>query len=217
MSSFVADKIVMDGLTFDDVLLIPAYSEVLPKEVKLETRFSRHITLNVPFVTAAMDTVTESAMAIAIAREGGIGVIHKNMTIEEQARQVAIVKRAENGMIYDPVTIHKGCTVQDALEMMHNYHIGGIPVVDDDNHLVGIVTNRDLRFERHFDKEIDEAMTSENLVTTHQQTDLAAAADILQQNKIEKLPVVDSENHLVGLITYKDITKAKDKPMACKD
>ena len=217
MSSFVADKIVMDGLTFDDVLLIPAYSEVLPKEVKLETRFSRHITLNVPFVTAAMDTVTESAMAIAIAREGGIGVIHKNMTIEEQARQVAIVKRAENGMIYDPVTIHKGCTVQDALEMMHNYHIGGIPVVDDDNHLVGIVTNRDLRFERHFDKKIDEVMTSENLVTTHQQTDLAAAADILQQNKIEKLPVVDSENHLVGLITYKDITKAKDKPMACKD
>src|SRR3712207_4529151 len=172
MSSFVADKIVMDGLTFDDVLLIPAYSEVLPKTVELKTKFSRNITLNAPFVTAAMDTVTESSMAIAIAREGGIGVIHKNMTIEEQARQVAIVKRAENGMIYDPVTIRRGKTVKDALEMMHDYHIGGIPVVDDDNHLVGIVTNRDLRFERRLDKTIDEVMTHENLVTTHQQTDL---------------------------------------------
>lgn len=217
MSSFVADKIVMDGLTFDDVLLIPAYSEVLPKEVELRTSFSRHIRLNVPFVTAAMDTVTESAMAIAIAREGGIGVIHKNMTIEEQARQVAIVKRAENGMIYDPVTIRRGSTVKDALAMMHDYHIGGIPVVDEDNHLVGIVTNRDLRFERRMDKLIDEVMTSDNLVTTHQQTDLQHAARILQENKIEKLPVVDHENHLVGLITYKDITKAKDKPNACKD
>uniref|UniRef100_A0AB33JL81 Inosine-5'-monophosphate dehydrogenase n=3 Tax=unclassified Prevotella TaxID=2638335 RepID=A0AB33JL81_9BACT len=207
----------MDGLTFDDVLLIPAYSNVLPKEVELKTQLSRNITLNIPFVTAAMDTVTESAMAIAIAREGGIGVIHKNMTIEDQARQVAIVKRAENGMIYDPVTIRRGRTVRDALEMMHEYHIGGIPVVDEENHLVGIVTNRDLRFERRLDKKIDEVMTSENLVTTHQQTDLTAAAQILQENKIEKLPVVDAENHLVGLITYKDITKAKDKPMACKD
>ena len=217
MSSFVADKIVMDGLTYDDVLLIPAYSEVLPKEVELKTKFSRNIELNIPFVTAAMDTVTEASLAIAIAREGGIGVIHKNMTIEEQARQVAIVKRAENGMIYDPVTIRRGSTVKDALDMMHDYHIGGIPVVDDENHLVGIVTNRDLRFERHMDKKIDEVMTSENLVTTHIQTDLIAAAAILQENKIEKLPVVDNENHLVGLITYKDITKAKDKPMACKD
>ena len=217
MSSFVADKIVMDGLTYDDVLLIPAYSEVLPKEVELKTKFSRNIELNIPFVTAAMDTVTEASMAIAIAREGGIGVIHKNMTIEEQARQVAIVKRAENSMIYDPVTIRRGSTVKDALDMMHDYHIGGIPVVDDENHLVGIVTNRDLRFERHMDKKIDEVMTSENLVTTHIQTDLIAAAAILQENKIEKLPVVDNENHLVGLITYKDITKAKDKPMACKD
>ena len=217
MSSFVADKIVMDGLTFDDVLLIPAYSEVLPKTVELKTKFSRNIELNVPFVTAAMDTVTEAAMAIAIAREGGIGVVHKNMTIEEQARQVAIVKRAENGMIYDPVTIRRGSTVKDALGMMAEYHIGGIPVVDEDNHLVGIVTNRDLRFELHLDKKIDEVMTSKNLVTTHLQTDLAAAAQILQENKIEKLPVVDNENHLVGLITYKDITKAKDKPMACKD
>lgn len=217
MSSFIADKIVMDGLTFDDVLLIPAYSEVLPKTVNLKSRFSRNIELNVPFVTAAMDTVTESQMAIAIAREGGIGVIHKNMSIEEQARQVAIVKRAENGMIYDPVTIRRGSTVKDALDMMAEYHIGGIPVVDDENHLVGIVTNRDLRFERHPDRKIDEVMTKENLVITHMQTDLAAAAQILQENKIEKLPVVDKDNHLVGLITYKDITKAKDKPMACKD
>ena len=217
MSSFVADKIMMDGLTYDDVLLIPAYSEVLPKEVVLKTKFSRNIDLNVPFVTAAMDTVTESSMAIAIAREGGIGVIHKNMSIEDQARQVAIVKRAENGMIYDPVTILKGRTVKDALEMMADYHIGGIPVVDEENHLVGIVTNRDLRFERHLDKLIDDVMTKDNLVTTHQQTDLTAAAHILQENKIEKLPVVDRENRLVGLITYKDITKAKDKPMACKD
>ena len=217
MSSFVADKIVMDGLTFDDVLLIPAYSEVLPKEVELKTKFTRNITLNVPFVTAAMDTVTEASMAIAIAREGGIGVIHKNLSIEEQAHQVAIVKRAENGMIYDPVTIRRGSTVKDALELMHDYHIGGIPVVDDDNKLVGIVTNRDLRFERRMDKKIDEVMTKENLVTTHQQTDLVAAAQILQENKIEKLPVVDKNNRLVGLITYKDITKAKDKPMACKD
>lgn len=217
MSSFVADKIMMDGLTFDDVLLVPAYSEVLPKEVQLKTKFSRHIEMNAPFVSAAMDTVTESAMAIAIAREGGIGVIHKNMSIEEQAHQVAIVKRAENGMIYDPVTIRRGKTVRDALEMMRSYHIGGIPVVDEDAHLVGIVTNRDLRFERRLDKAIDEVMTHENLVTTHARTDLAAAAQILQEHKIEKLPVVDANNKLVGLITYKDITKAKDKPMACKD
>ena len=217
MSSFVADKIVMDGLTYDDVLLIPAYSDVLPKTVTLKTKFSRNIELNIPFVTAAMDTVTEAAMAIAIAREGGIGVIHKNMSIEEQAHEVAVVKRAENGMIYDPVTIRKGRTVKDALAMMHDYHIGGIPVVDDDNRLVGIVTNRDLRFEHRLDKKIDEVMTSENLVVTHQQTDLAAAAQILQENKIEKLPVVDANNRIVGLITYKDITKAKDKPMACKD
>ena len=217
MSSFIADKIVMDGLTFDDVLLIPAYSEVLPKTVELRTRFSRNIELNIPFVTAAMDTVTESQMAIAIAREGGIGVIHKNMSIENQAREVAIVKRAENGMIYDPITISLGSTVAQALDIMAEYHIGGIPVVDEGNHLVGIVTNRDLRFERRLDRPVDEVMSKENLVTTHQQTDLMAAAEILQRNKIEKLPVVDKDNRLVGLITYKDITKAKDKPMACKD
>lgn len=207
----------MDGLTFDDVLLIPAYSEVLPREVSLATRFSRNITLNVPIVSAAMDTVTEAQMAIAIAREGGLGVIHKNMSIEEQARQVHAVKRAENGMIYDPVTIRRGSTVADALRMMPEYHIGGIPVVDDEKHLVGIVTNRDLRFERNHQRTIDEVMTSENLVTTSQATTLEEAADILQSHKIEKLPVVDSNGKLVGLVTYKDITKAKDKPNACKD
>lgn len=217
MASFTEDRIVMDGLTYDDVLLVPAYSEVLPRSVDLTTRFSRNIELKIPFISAAMDTVTEATMAIAIAREGGIGVIHKNMPIEEQARQVAIVKRAENGMIYDPVTIRRGRTVADALELMGEYHIGGIPVVDEENHLVGIVTNRDLRFELNQGRLIDEVMTCENLVTTHVQTDLFGAAQILQENKIEKLPVVDDENHLIGLITYKDITKAKDKPMACKD
>ena len=217
ISNFIADRIVMDGLTYDDVLLVPAYSEVLPRDVQLATRFSRNIQLQVPFVTAAMDTVTEAPMAIAIAREGGIGVIHKNMSIEDQARQVAIVKRAENGMIYDPVTIKRGRTVADALALMAEYHIGGIPVVDDDMHLVGIVTNRDLRFQTDLLRTIDEVMTSENLVTTDQQTDLHAASQILQENKIEKLPVVDKNGRLVGLITYKDITKAKDKPMACKD
>ena len=215
--SFIADRVKMDGLTFDDVLLIPAYSEVLPREVSLATRFSRNITLNVPIVSAAMDTVTEAQMAIAIAREGGLGVIHKNMTIEEQARQVHAVKRAENGMIYDPVTIRRGSTVADALRMMAEYHIGGIPVVDDEQHLVGIVTNRDLRFERDHTRTIDEVMTSENLVTTSQATTLEEAADILQSHKIEKLPVVDTNGKLVGLVTYKDITKAKDKPHACKD
>ncbi|MBQ8674079.1 MAG: IMP dehydrogenase [Bacteroides sp.] len=214
--SFIADKIVMDGLTYDDVLLIPAYSEVLPKTVELSTKFSRNIELKIPFVTAAMDTVTEAKMAIAIAREGGIGVIHKNMSIEEQARQVAIVKRAENGMIYDPVTIKRGSTVKDALELMAEYKIGGIPVVDDEGNLVGIVTNRDLRFEKDLEKHIDEVMTSEHIITTTPGTDMETASQILQENKIEKLPVVDN-GKLVGLITYKDITKAKDKPMACKD
>ena len=215
--SFIADKIVMDGLTYDDVLLIPAYSEVLPKTVELSTKFSKNIELKIPFVTAAMDTVTKAKMAIAIAREGGIGVIHKNMTIAEQAKQVQSVKRAENGMIYDPVTITKGKRVADALAMMAEYKIGGIPVVDEGGYLVGIVTNRDLRFERDMNRSIDEVMTKENLVVTDQSTDLEAAAQILQQHKIEKLPVVDSHNKLIGLVTYKDITKAKDKPSACKD
>lgn len=215
--SFIADRVKMEGLTFDDVLLIPAYSEVLPRTVNLKSRFSRNITLNVPIVSAAMDTVTEAALAIAIAREGGIGVIHKNMPIAEQARQVHAVKRAENGMIYDPVTIKRGSTVKDALDMMAEYHIGGIPVVDDNRKLVGIVTNRDLRFEQNPDRAIDEVMTKENLITTNQSTNLEQAAMILQQHKIEKLPVVDNDGKLIGLVTYKDITKAKDKPNACKD
>ena len=215
--SFITDRVKMDGLTFDDVLLIPAFSDVLPRNVDLRTRFSRNITLNVPIVSAAMDTVTEAQMAIAIAREGGIGVIHKNMSIAEQARQVYAVKRAENGMIYDPVTISPDKTVGDALAMMEEYHIGGIPVTDDDNILVGIVTNRDLRFERELKRPVREVMTSKNLVTTSQSTNLEEAAEILQQNKIEKLPVVDAAGKLIGLVTYKDITKAKDKPFAAKD
>lgn len=215
--SFIADRVKMDGLTFDDVLLIPAYSEVLPNSVDLSTKFSKNINLNVPLVSAAMDTVTESQLAIAIAREGGIGVIHKNMSIEEQARQVHTVKRAENGMIYDPVTIKLGSKVSDALCMMKEYRIGGIPVVDEEMNLAGIVTNRDLRFERNLDRKIDEVMTRENLVTTTQSTNLEEAAEILQNHKIEKLPVVDKDGKLIGLVTYKDITKAKDKPNACKD
>ncbi|WP_029906794.1 IMP dehydrogenase [Prevotella sp. 10(H)] len=215
--SFIADKVVMDGLTFDDVLLIPAYSEVLPREVDLSTSFSRNIKLNIPIVSAAMDTVTEAKLAIAIAREGGIGVIHKNMSIEAQAQQVKFVKRAENGMISNPVSILRDKTVGQALAMMAEFKIGGIPVVDKDNYLVGIVTNRDLRFRRDMNQLIDDVMTKDKIITTRQSTDLEAAADILQQHKIEKLPVVDSENRLIGLITYKDITKAKDKPFACKD
>ncbi len=215
--SFIADRVKMDGLTFDDVLLIPAYSEVLPNQVCLKTKFSRNIELNVPLVSAAMDTVTEHQLAIAIAREGGIGVIHKNMSIEEQARQVQAVKRAENGMIFDPVTISVKANVQDARDIMSEYHIGGIPVIDDDKTLIGIVTNRDLRFERNSLRPIVEVMTKDHLVTTKAGTNLEAAADILQSNKIEKLPVVDDNGKLLGLITYKDITKAKNKPNACKD
>ncbi|MBO5768904.1 MAG: IMP dehydrogenase [Bacteroidales bacterium] len=216
--SFIEDKIAYDGLTFDDVLLIPAYSEVTPRDVNLTTRFSRNIELKIPVVSAAMDTVTESKLAIAIAREGGIGVIHKNMSIEEQAKQVQIVKRAENGMIYDPITIQSGSTVRQALNLMSEYRIGGIPVVDQNRLLIGIVTNRDLRFEKDMNRLVDEVMTKkENLITTQQSTNLEAAAEILQRHKIEKLPVVDSEGRLVGLVTYKDITKAKDKPSACKD
>jgi len=215
--SFIADKIIMEGLTFDDLLLVPAYSEVLPKNVDLSTQFSRNISLNIPMVSAAMDTVTETTMAIAIAREGGIGVIHKNMSIADQAKQVRAVKRAENGMILNPISITPDRKVSDALAMMGEFKIGGIPVVDRDNKLVGIVTNRDLRFEKSMEKQISEVMTKENLVTTRQTANLEDAAEILQQYKIEKLPVVDSNNKLVGLITYKDITKAKDKPFACND
>ena len=184
-TDFLSQRVAYQGLTFDDVLLIPAYSEVLPRTVNLSSHFSRNILLRLPFVSAAMDTVTEAEMAIAMAREGGIGVIHKNMSIEEQAAQVATVKRAENGMIYDPITIHRTQTVGDALALMSQYHIGGIPVVDDENHLVGIVTNRDLRFERDALKSVEEVMTSDNLVVTTRQTDLQDATQILQENKIE--------------------------------
>ena len=210
------DKFVGEGLTYDDVLLVPSYSDVLPRETSLKTRFTRHIQLNVPIVSAGMDTVTESRMAIAIAQEGGIGVLHKNMTIGKQAAEVRKVKRAENGMISDPITIHVDATVKDALNLMGEYHIGGIPVVDSHNCLKGIVTNRDLRFERGLDRPISEVMTSENLITTTE-VSFEKAADILQQYKIEKLPVVDKENHLLGLITYKDIIKVKARPNACKD
>ncbi|MCF0191591.1 MAG: IMP dehydrogenase [Marinilabiliaceae bacterium] len=215
--SFIEDKIAFNGLTFDDVLLIPAYSEVLPREVNLTSKFSRHIMLNTPIVSAAMDTVTESRLAIAIAREGGIGVIHKNMPIEAQAKQVEIVKRAENGMIYAPVCTKSDKTVGDALKIMKEYKIGGIPVVDDDRKLIGIVTNRDLRFQTDMQRPIEQVMTKENLITTDQTTDLEKAAEILEHYKIEKLPVVDKDGKLLGLVTYKDITQAKDKPMACKD
>lgn len=215
--SFIANKIQMEGFTFDDVLLIPAYSEVLPRNVDLTSHFSRNIELKTPLASAAMDTVTEAKMAIAMAREGGIGVIHKNMSIEDQAKQVGVVKRAENGMIANPITIRKGATVGDALGLMAEYKIGGIPVVDDQGYLVGIVTNRDLRFQRDMNLDIDAVMTKENLITTSRSTDLEEAADILQIHKIEKLPVVDENNKLIGLLTYKDITKAKDKPMSSKD
>jgi IMP dehydrogenase len=215
--SFVSEKVILEGLTFDDVLLVPAYSAALPRDVDISSNFSRNIRVNTPIVSAAMDTVTESQLAIAIAREGGIGVIHKNMSIEAQAKKVKVVKRAENGMIYDPITISREKLVKDALHIMETYKIGGIPVVDKDKTLVGIVTNRDLRFERNLGRPIEEVMTSDNLITTDVSTDLEKAADILQQYKIEKLPVVDNNNKLIGLVTYKDITKAKDKPRACKD
>ncbi|MBR5135787.1 MAG: IMP dehydrogenase [Rikenellaceae bacterium] len=214
--SFITDRIKTEGLTFDDVLLVPAYSEVLPREVDITSKFTRNIRLNTPIVSAAMDTVTEAELAIAIAREGGIGVIHKNMSIAAQAAQVRKVKRAENGMIYDPITISKDNTVGDALKLMHDNKIGGIPVVNDANILIGIVTNRDLRFQRDMSRKIEEVMTCEGLVTTTN-PDLTHAADILLQNKIEKLPVVDASGKLVGLLTYKDITKVQQNPNACKD
>jgi len=215
--SFDKDKIASEGLTFDDVLLLPAYSQVLPREVSIRSRFSRNIDLNTPIVSAAMDTVTEEQLAITIAREGGIGVIHKNMPLEEQARQVRRVKRAESVMIHEPITIRKEETVNDALTLMKEYKIGGIPVVDDNNTLIGIVTNRDLRFQQDMQRAIGEVMTSDNIITTSHKTGLAEAAEILQAHKIEKLPVVDGNHKLIGLITYKDITKSKDRPNSCKD
>ena len=209
-------KIIGEGLTYDDVLLVPDYSEVLPSQVNVSSQFSRNIRLNIPIVSAAMDTVTEAKMAIAIAQEGGIGVLHKNMTIDKQAAEVRKVKRSESGMILDPVTLSKDSNVGEALAIMKEHKIGGIPIININNDIVGIVTNRDLRFEKNKEKSITEVMTSEELVTT-QLTDLENAEDILQANKIEKLPVVDEEGKLVGLITYKDIIKNKTRPNACKD
>lgn len=211
------DKFIGEGLTYDDVLLVPAYSNVLPREVDLKTKFTKNITLNIPIVSAAMDTVTDARLAIAIAQEGGIGVIHKNMTIEQQANEVTKVKRAENGMIINPVTITADKTVGDALKLMRDFSIGGIPVVEGDNNLIGIVSNRDLRFERDMTQKISAMMTSKNLITITEFEDFEKAADILNQYKIEKLPVVDENYKLVGLITYKDIIKIKARPNASKD
>ncbi|MFN2395650.1 MAG: IMP dehydrogenase [Bacteroidales bacterium] len=210
-------KIIGEGLTYDDVLLVPSYSEVLPRNVKLDTLFTRNISLKIPVVSAAMDTVTESRMAIAIAQEGGIGVLHKNMSIEEQAIKVRKVKRFENGMIIDPITLHEDAVVGDALQIMKEFGIGGIPVINNTNKLVGIVTNRDLRFEKEISKPVSKVMTRKNLITTSEFVDFSDAEMILQQHKIEKLPVVDKDYHLVGLITYKDILKIKERPNACKD
>lgn len=215
--SFLNKKIVYEGLTFDDVLLVPAYSNILPRDVDISTMLTRNIRINTPVISAAMDTVTESLLAIAIAREGGMGVIHKNMPIEAQAKQVKTVKRAESGMIYDPVTINPEATVEDALKLMKEYKIGGIPVVNPEKKLIGIVTNRDLRFQMNTAAPIKDIMTTERLITTTKTINLDEAAAILQEYKIEKLPVVDDNYKLVGLLTYKDITKAKDNPKGCKD
>ncbi len=212
-----SDRFTTEGLTYDDVLLVPAYSEVLPREVQIKSKFSRNITLNAPFVSAAMDTVTESALAIAIAQGGGIGVIHKNMSVERQAAEVRKVKRSESGMIQDPVTLSVNATVGDALKLMAENKIGGIPVVDGIRKLVGIVTNRDLRFEKQMNKPVADIMTDENLITASEGMDLLHAEGILQKNKIEKLPVVDADFKLVGLITYRDIIKLKEHPNSCKD
>lgn len=211
------NKILGEGLTYDDVLLVPAFSEILPREVNIQTKFTKNITINIPVVSAAMDTVTESRMAIAMAREGGVGVLHKNMTIEQQAIKVRKVKRAESGMIMDPVTLHLDALVGDAKASMREHSIGGIPIVDENQKLIGIVTNRDLRFEKDNSRPISEVMTKSNLVTVAEGTSLEQAEGILQTNKIEKLPVVDSSNKLVGLITFRDITKLTQKPVANKD
>lgn len=213
----IQDKFLGEALTFDDVLLVPSYSEVLPREVNIRTQLTRELQLNVPIVSAAMDTVTENKLAIAIARQGGIGIIHKNMTIEEQAEQVRSVKRSESGMIIDPVTLEEDAIVGDALALMKRFKIGGIPIVNKMNKLIGILTNRDLRFESRLNRPVKEVMTTENLVTAPVGTNLEQAKEILQHHKIEKLPVVDTSNVLVGLITYKDIMKVEDYPNSCKD
>lgn len=208
---------IREGLTYDDVLLVPAYSEILPRDVQLKSNFTRNIVVNTPITSAAMDTVTESKLAIAIAQQGGIGVIHKNMSIAEQALEVRKVKRSESGMILDPVTLHEDALVKDARQSMKENSIGGIPIVDNNQKLVGIVTNRDLRFEKNLNRPIREVMTSKDIITAIDGTDLTTAEDILQEKKIEKLPVVDSNNRLIGLITYRDIIKVKEHPNSCKD
>ena len=217
MEQYTANREILEGLTFDDVLLVPAHSEVLPRDVDVSARLTREITIKTPILSSAMDTVTEAELAIAMARAGGIGIIHKNMTIEEQCAQVRRVKRAENGMIYDPVTIAPDATVGAALAMMARHHIGGIPVVDGDGRLIGIVTNRDLRFQENNAMPISRVMTSGDLVTAHKGVSLERATDILRSSKVEKLPVVDDDGRLVGLITYKDLMKIKDNPIASKD
>lgn len=210
-------KFIGEGLTYDDVLLVPAYSEILPHQVTLSTHFSRNIKINTPIVSAAMDTVTEHELAISIAQQGGIGVIHKNMSIEHQAKEVRKVKRSESGMILDPITVDENATIGDALLLMAEYKIGGIPVVNSDKKLIGIVTNRDLRFEKNLKKKVSEVMTKDHLVTAKEDVDLIKAENILQQHKIEKLLITDNENKLVGLITFKDIIKVKQHPLSCKD
>ena len=217
LSYMMSDKIIGEGLTYDDVLLLPAYSEIFPREVKINSQFSRNIKINVPIVSAAMDTVTESALAIALAQEGGIGVLHKNISIERQANEVRKVKRSESGMIQDPVTLEVGGTVGDALDLMKEHTIGGIPIIGENGKLSGIVTNRDLRFEKNREKPVIEVMTCDNVITAGAGTTLVEAEGILQEHKIEKLPVVNENYELVGLITFKDIMKFKTKPNACKD
>jgi IMP dehydrogenase len=214
---FTHNKIISDALTFDDVLLVPAFSEVLPREVDVRTQLTTDISINAPIISAAMDTVTESSLAIAIARQGGVGVVHKNMSIEAQADHVRAVKRSESGMIIDPVTIAPDAKIADALELMKQYRIGGIPVTDSNGKLIGILTNRDLRFEINTERPVKDIMTKDNLITAEKGTDLAKAKSILQEHKIEKLPVVDDNNKLIGLITFKDILKVKNYPSSCKD
>ncbi|WP_072933459.1 IMP dehydrogenase [Chishuiella changwenlii] len=213
----LTDKILQTGFTFDDVLLVPAYSEILPNQVSLQTRFTDNITLNIPIVSAAMDTVSEARLAIALAREGGLSFIHKNMTIDEQASEIEIVKRSENGMITDPVTLSRQHTLQDAVSLMEKYKISGLPVVEDDKTLVGIITNRDIRYQEDFSQLVEDVMTKENIVTSDIDTDLRKAKEILSRHRIEKLPIVDENNKLIGLITIKDIDNLTEFPNACKD
>jgi len=215
--SLNSSKFIGEGLTYDDVLLVPAYSEILPREVSLKTLFTKNITLNTPIISAAMDTVTEHALAISIAQQGGIGVIHKNMSIESQSKEVRKVKRSESGMILDPITLSENAKLIDALNLMSENKIGGIPVINSNQELTGIITNRDLRFEKDLERNVTDVMTSKNLITANDNVDLLKAEDILQKHKIEKLPVVDKKNKLIGLITFRDIIKVKEHPNSCKD